>query len=451
MKNRHLLAFLLGLAPILAQLLTPSATAATPSDPTVTLTAELDYAQLSAEGNDTAILKVSLLPAHLRYNNDRPPLNLAIVLDRSGSMGGEKIEMAKRAVRRAFQTLQPNDYVSIVAYNNTARTLLPLTQVRHIHNPRAYIDRLHADGGTAIYAGVNLGAAQLRPALDDSSGINRILLLSDGLANEGPSDVRDFQLLGKSLSREGITVSTIGLGLGYNEDLMAGLSAAGQGNVYFVETANDLPRIFDSELGDASSIVAQNAVIEIECLHGFEPIRIIGRDGQVRGNRVTLDIKHLYAGQEKFALIEVRNPGGAAHSTQDIATITTRYQDIDSDKTYAVNKTATTTFAPNREQKEKSVNIEVQRQVVYNFIAEAQDEAVALADQGKLPAATAALSELDDWIATHNTVWQDAEIERKRSELESTTSTLEKQGLDNKSRKEMRSSSYQTRSQQKSY
>ncbi|MDQ8183812.1 VWA domain-containing protein [Pelagicoccus sp. SDUM812005] len=450
MKHRHLFAFLLGLAPILAHLLAPAASAAA-TDPTVALTAELDYAQLSAEGNDTAILKVSLLPAHLRRDYERPPLNLAIVLDRSGSMNGAKIEMAKRAIHRAFQTLQPHDYVSIVAYNNSARTLLPLTQVRRVSNPSAYIDRIHADGGTAIYAGVNLGAAELRPALNDSAGINRILLLSDGLANEGPSSVRDFKLLGQSLAREGITVSTIGLGLGYNEDLMAGLSAAGQGNVYFVETANDLPRIFDSELGDASSIVAQNAVIEIECLHGFQPLRIIGRDGRVQGNRVTLDIKHLYAGQEKFALIEVRNPGGKAHSTQEIAAITTRYQDIDSEQTYAVNHTATTTFAADRQEKEKSVNIDVQRQVVYNYIAIAQDEAVALADQGKVPQATAALSELEDWIATNNTVWNDAEIEEKRLALESTATTLETQGLDNKSRKEMRSSSYQTRSQQKSY
>ncbi len=450
MKKRHLLALVLGLAPLLINFLAANASAAD-ATPLVTLDAALDYAQLSAEGNDTAILKVSLLPAHIPNTFDRPPLNLAIVLDRSGSMNGAKIEMAKRAIHKAFESLRPNDYVSIIAYNNTATTLLPLTQVRRIPNPSNYIDRIQADGGTAIYAGVNLGAAALRPALNDSAGINRILLLSDGLANEGPSSVRDFQLLGRSLSREGITVSTIGLGLGYNEDLMAGLSAAGQGNVYFVETANDLPRIFDSELGDASSIVAQDAVIDIQCLHGFEPIRIIGRDGQIQGNHVTLNIKHLYAGQEKFALIEVRNPGGIALSTQDIAAIKTRYQAIDSDQTYALNKTATTTFAPNREAKEKSVNIDVQRQVVYNYIAEAQDEAVALADQGKLPEATAALSELDDWIATNNTVWKDADIEETRAKLESTTSTLEKQGLDNRSRKEMKSSSYQTRSQQKSY
>lgn len=450
MKNRHVFALLLGLAPFLLQFLSPRAFSAA-DHPTVTLEAALDYAALSAEGNDTAVLKVSLLPTHHYLPSDRPPLNLAIVLDRSGSMNGAKIEMAKRAIQRAFQSLQPNDFVSIVAYNNSAKTLLPLTQVRNVRNPRDYTDRIHANGGTAIYAGVNLGAAQLRPALEDSAGINRILLLSDGLANEGPSSVRDFQLLGQSLSREGITVSTIGLGLGYNEDLMSGLSAAGQGNVYFVETANDLPRIFDSELGDASSIVARDAVIEIECLHGFEPIRIIGRDGSVHGTRVTLNIKHLYAGQEKFALIEIRNPGGKARTKQEVAAITTRYQDIDSGQTYALNRTAATTFAPNRQEKEKSVNIEVQRQVVYNFIAEAHDEAVALADQGNLPQATATLSDLDDWIANNNTVWKDAEIEERRAQLESTTSTLEKQGLDNRSRKAMKSSSYQTRSQQTSY
>lgn len=447
MKHRHLLALILGLAPLLSHLLAPAAAAV----PTITLDAQLDYAQLSAEGNDTAILKVSLLPTHLPTDAERPPLNLAIVLDRSGSMNGEKIAMAKRAAARALQSLRPHDRVSIIAYNNNAKTLLPLTPVHQIHNPHDYINRLHADGGTAIYAGVNLGAAQLRPMLDDSAGINRIILLSDGLANEGPSSTRDFQLLGQSLAREGITVSTIGLGLDYNEDLMAALSADGQGNLYFVETANDLPRILDTELGDASSLVARDAVIDIECLHGFRPIRIIGRHGAIHENRVTLNIKHLYGGQEKFALIELSNPGGQARSTQEIARIDTRYHDLDTDQTFALKKTATTTFAANAEQKQNSVNLDVQRQVVYNYIAEAQDQAIALADQGDLPQAANTLEKLDDWITTNNANWNDADIAQHSLELKSTATTIEQRGLDKRARKELRSSSYQTRSQQKSY
>lgn len=450
MKHRHFIALAASTAPIFAFFAAPLIQA-TDNTPSVILETELDYALLSSEGNDTAVLKVSLTPEHHLSNANRPPLNLAIVLDRSGSMNGNKIEMAKRAAARAFESLRPEDRVSIISYSSSAATLLPLTPVHQVRNPSYYINRIHANGGTAIYAGVNLAAAELRPMLGDSQGMNRILLLSDGLANEGPSSVRDFQLLGQSLSREGITVSTIGLGLDYNEDLMAGLSAAGQGNIYFVETANDLPRIFDTELGDAASLVARDAVIEIECLHGFEPIRIIGRDGSINGNQVRIEINHLYAGQEKFALIEVRNPGGEANSTKDIASIKTRIQDIGTNQEIALNKTATAQFAANRQQVEDSVNIEVQRQVVYNRIALAQDEAIAYADQGNLSKATSTLKSLDHWIATNNESWNDADIAERNQELSETAEELETQGLDKRSRKVMRSSSYQTRSQQKSY
>lgn len=450
MKNRHLLALLFGLAPLLALFATTQSRAADATDH-IHLNAELDYAKLSAEGNDTAIVKVSLRPDHIPSDSPRPPLNLAIVLDRSGSMSGSKIEMAKKAAARAFYALRPDDRVSIVSYSNTVETLLPLTQVRRIRNPHSYIDRISAGGGTAIYAGVNQAAAELRPETDEDYAINRILLLSDGLANQGPSTPHDFELLGRSLSQEGITVSTIGLGLDYNEDLMASLSAAGQGNVYFVESARDLPRIFEAELGDASSLVAKDVIIELHCTEGFEPVRILGRDGEIRGNKATVNISNLYGGQEKYVLIEVRNPGGEPNQRQAVTNVNVRIQDLRTGKIVVKEQAAYGTFATNSEERERSVNIEIQRDVVANKIALAQDEAIAYADRGDVKHATLVMNELNDWITTNNHEWKDEAIAEKAAALDRTAEQLEAEGMDKRARKEMRSSSYQTRSQQSSY
>lgn len=448
MKTRHLLAFALGIAPFLVtQALQPLSATPTPES-IAHLYAALDHNVLPADGNSTAVLKIGILPTHFQPQQERPPINLAIVLDRSGSMSGTKLEMAKRAAARAFDSLRPNDSVSIISYSNTVRTLLPLTPVRYVHEPQRYIDQIQAGGGTAIYSGVTEAADELSHHRENRHAITRILLLSDGLANEGPSTPRDFELLGQSLSHKGITVSTIGLGLDYNEDLMAGLASSSQGNVYFVETARDLPRIFEAELGDSTSLIARNASIDIECLTGFEPIRILGRDGRIDGNRVTIEIANLYAGREKYVLIEIRNPGGKADTTQTIAKIKTRIQNLQSDQTITLQEIAQASFSNLKSEQESSVNLEVQRRVVKNRIALAQDEAVALADQGKLEDATLTLKNLESWITHQNATWNDTDIAHSNYELNRTTAELEERGLDKRNRKKMKTSSYQTRSQQ---
>ena len=142
------------------------------------------------------------------------------------------------------------------------------------------VRQLQAGGGTALYAGVNQGAAEVRKNLDGEY-FNRIILLSDGLANEGPSSPADLIRLGRALVKEDISVSTVGLGAGYNEDLMTGLAKEGQGNLYFAETSKELPGIFDAEIGDALSVVARHATLRIELEGGVRPIRLIGRQGSI--------------------------------------------------------------------------------------------------------------------------------------------------------------------------
>src|SRR5205085_8842601 len=116
---------------------------------------------------------------------------------------------------------------------------------------------IEAGGNTALHGGVSRGAAEIRRHLDDGHYVNRIILLSDGLANVGPSTPEELGRLGTSLMKEGISVTTIGLGLGFNEDLMTRLAQRSDGNTYFVESSADLPRIFAAELGDVLNVVAR--------------------------------------------------------------------------------------------------------------------------------------------------------------------------------------------------
>lgn len=436
---------LLGLAALAAAFAAP-ARAATP---TLRLATSLDQAILSSAGDGAAILKVAIRADAAEPDAFRLPISLAIVLDRSGSMSGEKLEMAKQAAIQAFESLRRGDRVSIIAYDHDIRCVLPMTRVELVEDPASLIRSIQAGGNTAIYEGVSQAANQFA-RIDSHApiGARRILLLSDGLANVGPSQPDDFKSLGRALDREGISVSTVGLGLDYNEDLMAALASSSQGNVYFVENEGDLPRIFQAELGETSKLVARSATIEIDCQGGFRPIRIIGREGRIEGARVIVDISQLYAGGEKYVLIEIDNPGGKPQARQTVAKVKARIQNIITGMTLDLADACVTTFSEAPEIVAASVNIAVQRDAVANFIALAQDEAVALADEGKPQEAARVLLALNTEIDSRNASWNDPLIAAESAKLRHQGETIDRDGIDKRSRKELRASSYQAIQQQ---
>src|SRR5690606_13622280 len=120
--------------------------------------------------------------------------------------------------------------------------------------------------------------------------VNRVVLLSDGLANVGPSSPGELADLGQSLGRDGIAVSTIGLGLDYNEDLMTRLASASDGNHMFAERPSDLEEAFGREFGDVLAVVAQRVNIRIECADSIRPVRVLGRDANISGQNVSLSM-----------------------------------------------------------------------------------------------------------------------------------------------------------------
>ena len=142
-------------------------------------------------------------------------------------------------------------------------------------NSTALLSEFSAGGSTALYDGVKTGGQQLREYLSDNR-INRVMLLSDGIANVGPSSNREIANLGQKLAREEISVTTIGLGDDYNENLMTALAEASDANYYYVADVEELPKVFKTELGELKSLVARNIVIEVKCVKGVKPIRFLG-------------------------------------------------------------------------------------------------------------------------------------------------------------------------------
>ena len=352
------------------------------------LEADLGQTVLSTSKPGSVYLRLNLKSLSAATSERRTPVNVAIVIDRSGSMQGERIAAAKEGARVALKRLSSDDTVSLVSYNHDVDVMSPAAPLRNSREKLLEaIDTLKADGTTGLYAGVKEGGRQVEEFVSDNN-INRVVLLSDGLANVGPSTPGELAELGRKLASKGISVSTIGLGLDYNEDLMQRLAAASDGNHVFVERPSDLAEIFDREFGDALSVFARDINIIIECKLGFKPMRILGRDGSIDGDKVTLKLNQLHADNERYVVVELQAPEGRGEGAAEVADVTVTYLDLDKGGSPArAEAKPSVRFSANAKEVEEGVNKPVMSQVTQQIATEKSEKAVELRDAGDVAGA----------------------------------------------------------------
>jgi Ca-activated chloride channel homolog len=451
MKSHLLLSFALALlgANSLSFSAQPTAARDATGSP-VRLHVDVDRTVLPADTNERAVVKIGLDCERPIRRELRPPVNIALVIDRSGSMSGDKIVKAREAALEAVRRLGTDDIVALVVYDTNVQTLVPAQRVGNGRRLEQAICGIEVGGNTALYGGVTRGAAEVRRHMEDRRFVNRVILLSDGLANVGPSSPEELGRLGASLVKEGISVTTIGLGLGFNEDLMTRLAQRSDGNTYFVEDSSDLPRIFAAELGDVLNVVARKVIIEIEFPSSVRPLKFVGRDGVIRGQRAELSLNQLYGGQEKFALIEVEvapsNPGAEL----EIARARVSYEDAVSQRPTTVTAKRSVQFSASKAAVVRSADHKVQADYAANALAVAKDEAVALVDSNRRDQAAAVLRQRAQELNVMGELYNNSAVKALAAPAAPEADRLEKEGLGNAERKIYRAESAQTRSQQSS-
>jgi Ca-activated chloride channel family protein len=410
---------------------------------------EIDRAILPAGENQKAVVKITLDAPPPPEKRSRPAVNLAIVLDRSGSMAEEKLERAKDAAIEALRHLGPMDIFSVVVYDHNVSTVVSAQHAENIEWIEGRIRQIRSGGNTALFGGVSQGAAEVRKNLDGNY-VNRIILLSDGLANVGPSSPEDLGRLGIALIKESISVTTVGVGTDYNEDLMTRLSQNSDGNTYFVESSRDLPRIFTAELGDILSVVAKKVHLIIECPDGVKPLNIIGREGRIKGGIVELSLNQLYGSQEKYALIEVEISGGKSGEKKDIAYVNVSYEDPFTQKKETSSGRAYARFSKDKIKVKQSANIAVQREYNFNLNALSQEKAISLSDKGKNKEAVSELKKSAQKLREVGQEHNDEELLKRAEKMEGQADQIEKEGMTKKYRKMLRTDSFQMKNQQMS-
>lgn len=366
----------------------------------VRLSTNMASTVMEADKRQTAFLKVSLTGFEVDDRQPRIPANIAIVLDKSGSMRGKKIDYARQAAIQAISQLSKNDIVSVITYDSQVNIIVPATKVTDKPAINKLIQSINADGNTALFAGVSKGAAELRKFLSNNK-VNRVILLSDGLANVGPKSPSELGQLGISLSKEGISVTTIGLGLGYNEDLMTQLSGFSDGNHAFVEKPSDLVKIFQYEFGDVLSVVAQDVNIIIECDDNIRPIRILGRNGDIIGNKVSTRLNQLYSGQEKFIVLEVEVPEHRENSKTMIADVKIDYNNLYTHSRNTLKDSVSVSFSASKKEVEESIDTAVYESSVEQVANEYSKKALKLRDKGDITGARQMLNKSADYLQSN--------------------------------------------------
>lgn len=369
-----------------------------PTSP-IQLNLSVGHPWLMHKTNQKTFIKVALKGLELRKKTKRAPLNLAIVLDRSGSMSGVKLKKAKEAAKLAVSLMRPNDIVSLVTYDSTIEVLVPATKLTDSNRTAMLkkIDAVKSRGWTALWGGVKQGIAEVKKFLDKNR-VNRVVLLSDGQANVGPRTPAAMAKLAQASAKMGIAITTVGLGLGYNEDIMTQLAQHSDGNHGFAKNATDLQRIFQSELGNLIAVVAQDIEIEIVCPPGVKPIRILDRKATIVGRTIKVKWNQLYSRQYKYMLVEVDVTGKTKQARMNLAQVKVHFNNMQNQKRESVQQTTTVQFTESIKVVNQHTNKTMMAHITEARANEITKKAVTLRDKGKLKQAKAMLVKNAKWL-----------------------------------------------------
>lgn len=335
----------------------------------------------------------------------RLPINLALVLDRSGSMTGEKLARARDAAAFVVRHLTSADRVAIVAYDDEVEVVhrsVALTPQAKAELLRA-IGRIKTDGSTNLSGGWFAGCEEVaRHQLPEGIGgqIDRVLLLTDGLANVGIIDPGELCHHAAELRRRGITTSTMGIGRDFNEELLEAMARQGGGRFQYVETARHIPDCVQGELGEILSVAARRVEVEVALPSGVVVADLLNELPIERGDRsVRIRLDDLLAGDVKRLSLRL-TVDGAGRRVGDELTIdaaVTWHDVVAGAGRRDIFPAATLHFADPAACDAEAADPEVMAEVAILLAAREREQAVRLARAGQEAAARQALH--DAWAA----------------------------------------------------
>lgn len=309
----------------------------------------------------------------------RPRLNLSLVLDRSGSMGGEKMVRAREATSYCVDQLLPTDRLSVILFDNQIEVLIPSQLAENKALLKGLLAEVYARGSTALHEAWVRGGMQVSEHLTDGA-VNRVVLITDGLANEGLTNVDQIVSQVRGLSDRGVGTSTIGIGDDFNEDLLIPMAHAGGGNSWHVKTADDMQRIFAVELEGLIAQVAHTVTLGLVPADGVRLADVLN-DFEM-GETGRYKLPNLQAGAPVDVVARLRVPAQDEGTRLRLLDLRLGYTPQEMKAAEVVKQAFEVEFADEQAVERAPVNHEVAKAVQLLMNARARAEAVRLMDAG---------------------------------------------------------------------
>ncbi len=406
----------------------------------------LDKYHLLPGNKQVAYLMVKLTAPEEIIEN-RPAQNLSFVIDRSGSMAGDKLDYTKKAVAFALGHLGQQDHCSIVAFDDMVSIVAASQPVENKDMLKQSVMGIYPGGCTNLSGGMLQGLREVKLAFKKEQ-INRVLLLTDGQANTGITNHKRLIKKAGEMSGGGVTLSTFGLGRDFEEDLLIAMAEAGGGSFYYIQSPDQIPGIFEQELCGLLSTVAQNLTVKLKTGDGVSVSGVLGYPFSA-GNGISINLPDIYSGESKIILVElVISPHDeGSHKLLDLEL---EYADVRENLALVSLKATLETKFTNYPGEGPVENLEVIKHVELFRCAEAKEEAIRLADQGDYEGGRNVLNQQMMNISKLVQSNDDPELAEEVKELGKNIEYMNESLFCNESRKQISYNAYQQKRGRKS-
>lgn len=276
----------------------------------VQFSSQLSQTKLVQGQNQTVYIDLKIKTPHQESGQDTRPSDLVVVLDRSGSMGADnRLPYAKKAIQTLMGMMKPNDRLSVVTFSDSGQILFPLTAINGDNRTRLtqLVESIYPTGGTDMSAGL-MAAKSIASGKSNGLRQARIILLSDGEANQGIHSPAGLTQIVKEINSKAIVISTIGMGLGFNESLMSQLADFGGGGFSYLESLVSLDKLLARDLFQSRKVYATNSRVHLNLGDHVQIVDAGGYPMSRHGQKVTITTGQLLSGNERSFMITAQVP-----------------------------------------------------------------------------------------------------------------------------------------------
>lgn len=246
----------------------------------------------------------------IKKDEKKRNMDMVVVIDKSGSMSGAKIQNAKKAVSNLINDLTSDDRFALVTYSDSAvyrSGLVPVSESNR-ENLHSIVASINTDGSTNLGDGLSKGIGLLTTGGQKNGNLGKVILISDGLANRGITNLNELANIASAATEKSFAISSVGVGTDFNEELMTAIADRGAGNYYFLETPDSFARMFQKEFSNTRAVAANGVSIHIPLKDGVSVVKASGYPVKIQNNEAVFYPGDILSGQTREIFVTLRVP-----------------------------------------------------------------------------------------------------------------------------------------------